>query len=339
MNASLDWTSRPAAACVDEPAPDAPVDPLNFQVRGWIWLPWQEGTVTAIEAWAGDTLIGATLVFFPRADVSTALGLPPGANVGFEFFCHHPAAPFGSAFELSLRSRISKRNTTVFAQCQVRAIARDYRTAYFGVMLDRGTTAIQRRPNIHTSGPSISAESAELSQRLRHLLGSPPCRVLDIGCGLGAYGPGLLRDGYEWMGAEMKAADCAELARQGLPHRRVDGATLPFDDGEFDAGMCIEVLEHLDDPTAFLREAHRVSPRRLVVSVPNCEALTYLSAYLAVPWHMLEADHKNFFTRWSLGALLRQFYPQVEISFHTPHPLRTPEGHPVYYHLLAVATG
>ena len=128
----------------------------------------------------------------------------------------------------------------------------------------------------------------------------------------------------------------AELARLGLPHRQVDGRALPFADGAFDAALCIEVLEHIDEPRAFLREVSRVAPR-LIVSVPNCELLGYLWDHLATPWHMLEASHVNFFTRWSLGALLREFYPEVELGFHTPYPLRTLEGTPLHYNLLAVA--
>jgi SAM-dependent methyltransferase len=118
----------------------------------------------------------------------------------------------------------------------------------------------------------------------------------------------------------------------------VDGRALPFVDGAFDAALCIEVLEHIAEPRAFLREVSRVAPRRLIVSVPNCELLGYLWDHLATPWHMLEATHVNFFTRWSLGALLREFYPEVELGFHTPYPLRTVEGTPLHYNLLAVAT-
>ena len=173
---------------------------------------------------------------------------------------------------------------------------------------------------------------------LRRHLGPPPCRVIDVGCGLGSYGRTLLTDGYAWLGAEVDAADCAELARLGLPHRHVDGRTLPFADASFDAAVCLEVLEHLDDPAAVLREIHRVAPRKLLVSVPNCELLGYLWDHLATPWHMLEADHKNFYTRHSLGALLGQCYSQVELGFHTPYPLRTVEGTPLHYHLFAIAT-
>ena len=98
------------------------------------------------------------------------------------------------------------------------------------------------------------------------------------------------------------------------------------------------MLEHIDDPAPFLAEIRRIAPRQLLVSVPNCELLGYLWDHRAAPWHMLEADHKNFFTRWSLGALLRQFYPHVELRFHTPYPLHTVEGTPLHYHIFAAAS-
>ena len=112
---------------------------------------------------------------------------------------------------------------------------------------------------------------------------------------------------------------------------------LPFSDASFDAALCLEVLEHIEEPRPFLAEIRRVAPRQLIVSVPNCELLGYLWDHLATPWHMLEATHTNFFTRWSLGSLLREFYPHVELRFHTPYPLRTVEGTPLHYNLLAIA--
>ena len=240
---------------------------------------------------------------------------------------------------LTLHARLSDGSLTPsLATVTVPTIARDYRTNHFGVLLDQRTTAIQRRANIFAEGPSLAEGSGEVAMLLRRHLGPPPCRVLDVGCGLGSYGRSLLTDGYAWLGAEVDAADCAELARLGLPHRHVDGRTLPFADASFDAAVCLEVLEHLDDPAAVLREIHRVAPRKLLVSVPNCELLGYLWDHLATPWHMLEADHKNFYTRHSLGALLGQCYSQVELGFHTPYPLRTVEGTPLHYHLFAIAT-
>jgi SAM-dependent methyltransferase len=139
------------------------------------------------------------------------------------------------------------------------------------------------------------------------------------------------------MGVEVKAEDCAELARLGLPHRQVDGGLLPFNDGSFDTAMCVEVLEHIDDPHAFLAEIRRVS-RRLLVSVPNIELVSYLAPFQVVPWHMLEGDHKNFFTRWGLRGLLQRYFTRVEVFGYSACPLRSIEGTRLDYHLFAVAS-
>ena len=343
-------------AHLDAPTPSTVVDPLNFQLRGWLWLDTlnAQSALDRFEAYTTapngtDVLLGFTSTLYARPDVTAALSLPPTALTGFEFFCHHPfpsvspspPLPLSPSPPLTLRLHARLRDGTLtppLTTVTVPTIARDYRQNHFGILLDQRTTAIQRRANIFAEGPSLAEGSGEVAMLLRRHLGPPPCRVLDVGCGLGSYGRTLLTDGYAWLGAEVDAADCAELARLSLPHRHVDGCSLPFADASFDAALCLEVLEHLDNPAAVLREIHRVAPRKLLVSVPNCELLGYLWDHLATPWHMLEADHKNFYTRHSLGALLGQCYSQVELGFHTPYPLRTVEGTPLHYHLFAIAT-
>jgi len=324
-------------ACLDAPVAGDPVDPLGFVVRGWVRPepPFVPGE--ALEVWVGGACLGRTLTRSVRPDVNAALGLPAGTACGFELAAHHPAAG-GAPFTLELRRRPPGGEAgPPLARVPVTPIARDYRQNHFGVLLDQRTTAIQRRGNIWATGPSQAEGSPELATLIRQHLGPPPRRVLDVGCGLGSYGRGLLAEGYDWMGAEVNPDDCDQLARLGLPHRRVDGRTLPFADGAFAAALCLEVLEHVEEPRAFLREVARVAPAQLIVSVPNCELLGYLWDHLATPWHMLEASHVNFFTRWSLGALLREFWPEVEVGFHTLYPLRTPEGTPLHYNLIACA--
>jgi SAM-dependent methyltransferase len=328
----------PIRTHLDEPAPDSPVDPLCFFIRGWLWLGVAQPTIAAVEAWSGDVLLGETTALYVRPDVNTAHWLAADSRAGFELFAHHPAAAPGQPLAIEIRARLTdgSRVPAVF-QTTVTAIARDYRQNHFGILLDYRTTAVQRRANVFAEGPSMTEPSGEVSLLLGRYLPPPPARVIDVGCGVGTYGRGLLDAGYDWQGIEIDAADCAELARRGLPHQQTDGRTLPFADSSFDAALCLDVLEHIDKPEAFLREVSRVAPRQLLVSVPNCELLGYLWDHLAVPWHMLEVDHKNFFTRWSLGALLRKFYAHVELRFHGPYPLRTKEGTPLYYHLFAVA--
>ena len=326
-------------ARIDEPASGATVDPLCFFVRGWVWLRERHDAIVAIEAWSADVLLGSTRALYPRPDVTSALLIESPARNGFELYGHHPAASFGQQFEVQIRARLADGSRTdVLATCVVSAIARDYRQHDFGVLLDQRTVAVQREPNIFATGPSQAEGSPELAALLRRHLGPPPQRIIDVGCGIGSYGRGLLADGYEWLGVEIEETDCAELARMKLPHRQVDGRTLPFPDHTFDAALALEVLEHIDEPHAFLREIKRVAPRRFIVTVPNCELLAYLWTYHATPWHMLESTHVNYFTRWSLGALLREYYQDVEVSLFGEYPLRTPEGTRLHYHLLAIAT-
>ena len=323
----------------DEPDAHSPVDPLGFFVRGWLWLGAEHPGLVGVEAWCDEQLVGETRALYPRPDVAAAFNLARPDRLGFELFGHHPAAAPGEPLRLELRARHADgTRTAALDSIVVPTIARDYRRHHFGILLDQQSVAVQRRANVFAQGPSHAEGSTEVAGLLRRYLGPPPVRVIDVGCGFGSYGRRLLAEGYQWLGVEVDEADCAELTRAGLPHQRVDGRTLPFADGAFDAGLCLEVLEHIDEPRAFLAEVRRVAPRQLIVSVPNCELLGYLSEHLATPWHMLEADHKNFFTRWSLGALLRDFYAHVELRFHTPYPLRTREGTPLYYHVFAVAT-
>jgi SAM-dependent methyltransferase len=50
---------------------------------------------------------------------------------------------------------------------------------------------------------------------------------------------------------------------------RCSADALPFGDATFDAVSCWELLHHVDDPVAALREMWRVAQRRLIIFEPN----------------------------------------------------------------------
>jgi 2-polyprenyl-3-methyl-5-hydroxy-6-metoxy-1,4-benzoquinol methylase len=102
-----------------------------------------------------------------------------------------------------------------------------------------------------------------------------PDSVLDVGCGEGV----LTR---EWAGrlgtGRVVGVDLDDPklrkeweanARSNLEYRTAEADSLPFADREFDVVAAIEVLEHVSDPDAALREMARVARRRLLVSVPR----------------------------------------------------------------------
>ena len=130
--------------------------------------------------------------------------------------------------------------------------------------------------------------------------------VLDLGCGVGGYSR-VLADG----GLEVKALDVVpeyvERARStGVDAEVYDGERVPLADGSVDTVILLEVLEHLDDPAAVLREARRVARRNVLGTTPNC---TQDFGDVPVEFsHMLDVDHRQFFTEASLAALLDEVF-------------------------------
>ena len=134
--------------------------------------------------------------------------------------------------------------------------------------------------------------------------------------------------------------DCLQLLEQrGLPFRRAARGTerFPCLDEEFDEAICVEVLEHIEHPEPFLKEISRIVRHRAIFSVPNIEVIPYFKDWETVPWHMLEGDHKNFFTRTSLQQTPRSPLLARRGFLHAEHPLRTRDGIALHAHLCAVA--
>ena len=136
----------------------------------------------------------------------------------------------------------------------------------------------------------------------------------------------------------------ARLAARGLRHRRIRRwravpwwYRLPAAEGEFDAAMAIEVLEHVHNVARFLSEIRRVVRRRACFSVPNLELLPMLADRAVAPWHVLEGDHRNFFSAPRLHRTLAAHFRHVEVLTYGLLPLRSPEGLPLHYHLFAIA--
>lgn len=58
----------------------------------------------------------------------------------------------------------------------------------------------------------------------------------------------------------------------------------------------------------------------------------YLHDWRVIPWHLLEGDHKNFFTRTSLRTLLQRYFRQVEIfSYGVSIPCEHETGSPCMF--------
>ena len=112
-------------------------------------------------------------------------------------------------------------------------------------------------------------------------------RVLDLGCGQGFYFPLYARLGLTAVGVEPDAGPRIEAASRaaslGFTVIDADAERLPLDAGSFEAVVMSEVLEHLPDPGAALKEAARLllPGGLLVVTVPHAD---YPFAWDPVNW-------------------------------------------------------
>jgi 2-polyprenyl-3-methyl-5-hydroxy-6-metoxy-1,4-benzoquinol methylase len=154
------------------------------------------------------------------------------------------------------------------------------------------------------------------------LLQARGTRILDVGCGAGAMGAALKRQGASWVaGVEGHPAAAAE-ARTHLDlvvAGDLMSAPLPFARGEFDALVFADVLEHVPDPAAALARylPFLAAEGRVVVSVPNMRFYLVLWRLLRDRWEYTDSGirdrtHLRIFTRRSLHDLLRGAGLQVE---------------------------
>jgi SAM-dependent methyltransferase len=96
-------------------------------------------------------------------------------------------------------------------------------------------------------------------------------RVLDVGCGAGQVVGKLTEAGYEAHGVDVSEPNIERARRFSDRCQCYDGRRLPFDNGHFASVGALNVLEHVEEPEAFIAELVRVTAPggRLVISSPN----------------------------------------------------------------------
>lgn len=127
-------------------------------------------------------------------------------------------------------------------------------------------------------------------------------KLVDVGCGAQPY-RSLLPPGMDYVGLDILAAG-ERFGYQAPDTVYFDGTSWPAATRGADVILCTEVLEHVLDPRAFLREAYRaLQPGgRLLLTVP-----------FAARWHFIPFDYWRF-TPSALQHLLDEVgFRQVSI--------------------------
>lgn len=132
----------------------------------------------------------------------------------------------------------------------------------------------------HVNWPPIAAAEGTHQETLKILAesldpntqGSSP-KVLDMPCGAGAFANAASQVNFDVIGMDIHPNE----PYFADPEKRViaDGnQALPFDDEHFDAVCSIEGIEHLENPSFFLRELCRITKKGglALVSTPNVDS-------------------------------------------------------------------
>ncbi len=152
------------------------------------------------------------------------------------------------------------------------------------------------------------AKQRKLAEVTRQLGPTEGRRCLDLGSDNGVISLLLRRRGGRWASADL-TPETVEAIRSlvGDDVHLLEGGRLPFADGEFDAVAVVDMLEHVADEGAFVRELARVTRTggRLVVNTPHLKrtALRRLRHRLG----LTDQDHGHLragYTAEGLAALL-----------------------------------
>ena len=145
----------------------------------------------------------------------------------------------------------------------------------------------------------------------------PGRALLDVGCGRGAVASALSPRFEEVHGVDSDEQALAVASARGVRTSRLDleGDRLPYRDAQFDAVLCLEVVEHVRDPVALAREVARVLEPggRLYLSTPNIRFAGYLrTLVLGGRFPLTSGDprgfqggHIHFFTFADVEDVLR----------------------------------
>lgn len=161
------------------------------------------------------------------------------------------------------------------------------------------------------------------------VLAPPGSTIADIGVGEGLALERIRPDGTTVVGIEYRA-DKLRCARDlvGDLHGAVgDAGMLPLRDDAVPLTTCIEVLEHLTDPSPAVEELARVTHSGCIVSVPwePWFRLGNLARGKNVGRFGNDPEHLQFFTRRRLETLLGRHFATVRVK-------------PVFPWLVAIAT-
>ena len=178
--------------------------------------------------------------------------------------------------------------------------------------------SIENAQKFNWSSVSGNLNPERVSHLETYLVGN---KILDAGCGGGAYVDFLAKKALEVTGVDKYEQFLAVARERELLGTYVEGdiINLPFSDKTFDCTYCFDVLEHLDDQNA-IQELTRVTTKRLILAVPQKDELMNQFGLTFLTYQ--DPTHLRYYTEDSLKELVSKVNPsQVKIFVEGIVPL------------------
>ena len=130
-------------------------------------------------------------------------------------------------------------------------------------------------------------------------------RVLDVGCATGALLAFLRGRGWRTTGVEVSPSADYACRQRGLDVRRQNLENCHFPDETFDLALASHLIEHLNDPGAFLSEIWRVlrPGAYIMLTTPNISG--FQARLLGSRWRSAIFDHLYLFSKHTITAMLK----------------------------------
>ena len=171
------------------------------------------------------------------------------------------------------------------------------------------TNEVQHREQIYAAGPPNTEIHPEIWEMAKTLKGP----VLDFGCGRGLMVAALRAVGIEAHGLELDTPAIRQCAPADVT--LYDGTfPSPLEAGRFASVICSEVLEHIPNYEAAVSEIARLAGETVLITAPDASAIPLGFLHQAVPWHLLESTHVNFFNQQSLRRVLERHFSKIQFG-------------------------
>ena len=158
------------------------------------------------------------------------------------------------------------------------------------------------------------ATARQYLSEIHRYAGEARGRLLEIGCGDGDFLVEAEAAGYQVTGVEYAPAACeqarARLQRGEIICGELEKARLA--DAQFDLCVLSDVIEHVRDPIAFLREIHRLLKPGGGIFIATPSLASWSAKLLHKNWMEFKPEHLTYFDPQTLEtALFRTGYHQV----------------------------